>query len=64
MDGGPNKKNQLQDEGRTVRMFIEKFLNDAYSLVNLIEPTENLTNILQYDQINKAIFSYGSVSNL
>ena len=45
-------------------MFIEKFLNDAYSLVNLIEPTENLTNIFQYDQINKAIFSYGSVSNL
>lgn len=33
----------------------------AYSLVHQIEPTENLTTILQYDRINKAIVSYGSV---
>lgn len=36
---------------------------DQTNLVNQIQPTENLTNILQYDRLNQAIFLYIFVSN-
>lgn len=47
MDRRPNKKCSYKLRARLIKCSLKKFKMTLYSLVNQIEPTENLRNILQ-----------------
>ena len=57
IDGGPNTKFSYKLRAGLMECSLKNFKMMAYSVVNQIEAIENLTNILQHDQINKTIFS-------